>query len=57
MKQGFSVFVMNWGDAGFKAIEVGPPRRESPTTQRLTATVRSSEFKFKVTVASSNVGL
>lgn len=23
MKQGFNVFVMNWGDAGFKAIEVG----------------------------------
>lgn len=23
MKQGFSVFVMGWGDAGFKAIEVG----------------------------------
>jgi 4-hydroxy-2-oxoheptanedioate aldolase len=23
MKQGFSVFVMNWGDAGFKAIETG----------------------------------
>ncbi len=23
MKQGFSVFVMNWGDAGFKAIDVG----------------------------------
>lgn len=23
MKQGFSVFVMNWGDAGFKAIEMG----------------------------------
>ena len=23
MKQGFSVFVMNWGDAGFKTIEVG----------------------------------
>jgi 4-hydroxy-2-oxoheptanedioate aldolase len=23
MKQGFSVFVMNWGDQGFKAIEVG----------------------------------
>ena len=22
-KQGFSVFVMNWGDAGFKAIEIG----------------------------------
>lgn len=23
MKQGFSVFVMNWGDAGFKTIDVG----------------------------------
>ena len=23
MKQGFSVFVMNWGDSGFKAIEIG----------------------------------
>jgi 4-hydroxy-2-oxoheptanedioate aldolase len=23
MKQGFSVFVMNWGDAGFKAVEIG----------------------------------
>ncbi|WP_129782271.1 aldolase/citrate lyase family protein [Peristeroidobacter soli] len=23
MKQGFSVFVMNWGEAGFKTIEVG----------------------------------
>ena len=23
MKQGFSVFVMNWGDAGFKTIEMG----------------------------------
>jgi 2-keto-3-deoxy-L-rhamnonate aldolase RhmA len=23
MKQGFSVFVMNWGDPGFKAIEMG----------------------------------
>jgi len=23
IKQGFSVFVMNWGDAGFKAIEIG----------------------------------
>jgi 4-hydroxy-2-oxoheptanedioate aldolase len=23
MTQGFSVFVMNWGDAGFKAIEIG----------------------------------
>jgi 4-hydroxy-2-oxoheptanedioate aldolase len=23
MKQGFSVFVMNWGDAGFKTVEMG----------------------------------
>ena len=23
MKQGFSVFIMNWGEAGFRAIEVG----------------------------------
>ena len=23
MKQGFSVFVMNWGDAGFKTVELG----------------------------------
>lgn len=23
MQQGFSVFVMNWGDAGFKAIDIG----------------------------------
>ena len=23
MKQGFSVFVMNWGDAGFKAVDLG----------------------------------
>jgi hypothetical protein len=23
MKQGFSVFVMNWGDPGFKAIDIG----------------------------------
>jgi 4-hydroxy-2-oxoheptanedioate aldolase len=23
MKQGFTVFVMNWGDAGFKAVDVG----------------------------------
>jgi len=30
MKQGFSVFVMNWGDAGFKAIEIG--RRVSNRT-------------------------
>jgi hypothetical protein len=23
LKQGFSVFVMNWGEAGFKTIEIG----------------------------------
>ena len=23
MRQGFSVFVMNWGDAGFKAVDIG----------------------------------
>lgn len=30
MKQGFSVFVMNWGDAGFKTIDLG--RRTATTT-------------------------
>jgi hypothetical protein len=23
MKQGFNVFVMNWGDGGFKTVEAG----------------------------------
>jgi hypothetical protein len=23
MKQGFSVFVINWGDAGFKTVDIG----------------------------------
>ena len=45
MKQGFSVFVMNWGDAGFKAIEVGRRRRESAADQRL-----KGQFQFKVSV-------
>jgi 4-hydroxy-2-oxoheptanedioate aldolase len=31
MKQGFSVFVMNWGEAGFKAIEMG---RAAPDSRR-----------------------
>jgi 4-hydroxy-2-oxoheptanedioate aldolase len=31
MKQGFSVFVMNWGDAGFKAIEIGRAAAGRPT--------------------------
>jgi 2-keto-3-deoxy-L-rhamnonate aldolase RhmA len=30
MKQGFSVFVMNWGDAGFKTIDIG--RRTATST-------------------------
>jgi 2-keto-3-deoxy-L-rhamnonate aldolase RhmA len=34
MKQGFSVFVMNWGDAGFKAVEVGRKAAGRPATNR-----------------------
>jgi 2-keto-3-deoxy-L-rhamnonate aldolase RhmA len=34
MKQGFSVFVMNWGDAGFKAVETGRKAAGRPTTDR-----------------------
>jgi 4-hydroxy-2-oxoheptanedioate aldolase len=33
MKQGFSVFVMNWGDAGFKAVELGRAAAGRPPTQ------------------------
>ena len=29
MKQGFSVFVINWGDAGFKAVDIGVKRRRT----------------------------
>ncbi|MGH7553300.1 MAG: hypothetical protein ACREMQ_09790 [Longimicrobiales bacterium] len=29
MKQGFSVFIMNWGDAGFRAIDIGRKAFES----------------------------
>ena len=32
MKQGFSVFVMNWGEAGFKAIEIGRKAANRPLT-------------------------
>jgi 4-hydroxy-2-oxoheptanedioate aldolase len=32
MKQGFSVFVMNWGDAGFKTIEIGRRAANRPLT-------------------------
>ncbi|MGQ0732320.1 MAG: aldolase/citrate lyase family protein [Acidobacteriota bacterium] len=32
MHQGFSVFVMNWGDAGFKALEIGRRVANRPTT-------------------------
>lgn len=31
MRQGFSVFVMNWGEAGFKAVEIG--RRAANRTE------------------------
>src|SRR6185295_8572624 len=34
MKQGFSVFVMNWGDAGFKAVEAGRKAAGRTTTDR-----------------------
>ena len=33
MKQGFSVFVMNWGDAGFKAIDLGRAASGRSATQ------------------------
>jgi 4-hydroxy-2-oxoheptanedioate aldolase len=33
LKQGFSVFVMNWGDAGFKAIELGRAASGRSATQ------------------------
>jgi 4-hydroxy-2-oxoheptanedioate aldolase len=32
MKQGFSVFVMNWGEQGFKAIEIGRKAAGRPMT-------------------------
>ena len=33
MKQGFSVFVMNWGNAGFKAVELGRAASGRSATQ------------------------
>jgi 4-hydroxy-2-oxoheptanedioate aldolase len=33
MKQGFSVFVMNWGEAGFKAVEMGRAAAGRSATQ------------------------
>jgi 4-hydroxy-2-oxoheptanedioate aldolase len=33
MKQGFSVFVMNWGDAGFKAVDLGRAAAGRPALQ------------------------
>jgi 2-keto-3-deoxy-L-rhamnonate aldolase RhmA len=33
MQQGFSVFVMGWGDAGFKAVELGRAAAGRPPTQ------------------------
>ena len=32
MKQGFNVFVMNWGEAGFKAIDIGRKAANRPLT-------------------------
>jgi 2-keto-3-deoxy-L-rhamnonate aldolase RhmA len=34
MKQGFAVFVMNWGDTGFKAVELGRKAAGRPPTNR-----------------------
>jgi 2-keto-3-deoxy-L-rhamnonate aldolase RhmA len=34
MKQGFSVFVMNWGDAGFKAVDIGRKASGRATSER-----------------------
>jgi 2-keto-3-deoxy-L-rhamnonate aldolase RhmA len=34
MKQGFSVFVMNWGEAGFKAIDIGRKAANRTDTSR-----------------------
>ena len=31
---GFSVFVMNWGDAGFQAVEIGRKAAGRTTTDR-----------------------
>lgn len=32
MKQGFSVFIMNWGEQGFKAVEIGRKAAGRPAT-------------------------
>ena len=34
MKQGFSVFVMNWGDTGFKAVDIGRKASGRATSER-----------------------
>jgi 4-hydroxy-2-oxoheptanedioate aldolase len=34
MKQGFSVFVMNWGDAGFSTVDIGRKAAGRVSTQR-----------------------
>jgi 4-hydroxy-2-oxoheptanedioate aldolase len=34
MKQGFSVFVINWGEAGFKAVEIGRRLGNRPDTNQ-----------------------
>ena len=42
MKQGFSVFVMNWGDAGFKAVEAGRDAAGRSDDQSLTCSISTS---------------
>jgi 4-hydroxy-2-oxoheptanedioate aldolase len=34
MKQGFAVFVINWGEAGFKAVEIGRRLGNRPDTNQ-----------------------
>src|SRR5690606_34108545 len=34
MKQGFSVFVMGWGDAGFKTVEIGRKMANRPASNQ-----------------------
>lgn len=34
MKQGFSVFVMNWGDTGFKAVDIGRKAANRPAVNQ-----------------------
>ena len=46
MKQGFSVFVMNWGDAGFRRVEIG--RKDRRTVKAIGS--YESEVKSEVCI-------